>query len=256
MSFGQTAPEAMRRKELSSNDSKDPAEQRREKLQALRERREQVGRRAPAEGAGAAPLGGQPGPGARRFGGGVGAGGAGGENASRRAQIMQTLKNNPEKRQELMERYPQLREAMEKRRQGGGGPPAGAGGGPARFAGGGRSGEMPRGPMAPQPQPPARPSIPAPDQSALSEQVKALERRVTELGDSLKKTREELEESRRDRVMPAVAAPAAAAAAAPAAAAPARPAAAAASASNTDSKGRSAAAKTKLAGLKKASPKK
>jgi hypothetical protein len=88
----------------------------------------------------------------------------------------------------------------------------------------------------------------------LSEQVKALERRVAELGDSLKRTREELDQARRDRVVPAVAAPAAAAAAAPATAVPARP-AAAASASKTD-KRPSAAAKTKLAGLKKASPKK
>jgi hypothetical protein len=166
---------------------------------------------------------------------------------------MQTLKNHPEKRQELMERFPQLREAMEKRRQGGGGPPAGAGG-PARFAGSGRPGETPRGPMAPRPQPPAQPTVPTSDHSALSEQVKALERRVAELGDSLKRTREELDQARRDRVVPAVAAPAAAAAAAPATAVPARP-AAAASASKTD-KRPSAAAKTKLAGLKKASPKK
>ena len=245
---------------MSSNDSKDPAEQRREKLQALRERREQVGRRAPAEGAGAAPAGGAPGPGARRFGGagGGGAGGAGG-GGDRRAQIVEALKNNPEKRKELMERFPQLREAMEKRRQGGNRPgAAGGGAGPvaAGFAGGGRpGGGAARGPMAPQA--PAQAKVSAPDASAaLNEQIKALERRVAELGDGLKKTREELEEARRERVTPAVAAPAAAAAAAPAAAAPARPAAAAASASNTDSKRRSAAAKTKLASLKKASPKK
>ena len=242
---------------MSNSESKDPAEQRREKLQALRERREQVGRRAPAEGAGAAPAGGAPGPGARRFGGGAGGGGgggaAGGAGGDRRAQIVEALKNNPEKRKELMERFPQLREAMEKRRQGGGSRPASAGA--AGFAGGGRPGGVgaARGPMAPQAPSQASPST-ADATAALNAQIRALERRVSELDDSLKKTREELEGARRERVAPAVAKPAATPPAAHAAA-PARPAVAAASSSSTD-KRRSAAAKTKLASLKKASPKK
>jgi len=142
---------------------------------------------------------------------------------------------------------------MEKRRQAGGSRPAGAGA--PGFAGGGRPGGMgaARGPMAPQPPSQASPST-ADATAALNAQIRALERRVSDLDDSLKKTREELEEARRERVAPAVAKPAATAPAAHAAA-PARPAVAAASSSNTD-KRRSAAAKTKLASLKKASPKK
>jgi hypothetical protein len=230
---------------VSTNDPKDPAEERRQKLQALRDRRVESGRRpAPSEGAGQAAGG--AGEGRRRFGGGAGGGGAGGgggggDQQGRRAQLAQALKN-PEKRKELMQRFPQLRKAMEQRMQGGSA--GGAGGGPgaraggrmgggagARIPGAGAGARMAGGGRLSGGAAPSDAGASSAGSEALSEQVKALERRVAELTDTVQKTRAELEDAKRVRNAPP-----------PAAAAPAV---------------RSgSAAKTKLASLKKGSSKK
>jgi len=186
---------------VEGNEPKDPAAERRAKLQALRERRAQAG---PAAGPGAA--------GRAAGGGGRPGGAAGGNEKDRRAALMKMLKENPEKRKELIEKFPKLKEAMQQRRAGA------AGGGAPRPAGGAGAGAGAA--AAARPAPATAAAAPG---NGLDQQVKQLERRIADLDAQLRQTRAELSEARQPR----------------AAAAPQPP-------------PQRTAAKAKLAGLKKA----
>ena len=167
---------------MEGNEPKDPAAERRAKLQALRERRAQAGPAAgPGAAAGRAPGG--------AGGGGRPGGGAGGNEKDRRAALMKMLKENPEKRKELIEKYPKLKEAMQQRRAGA------AGGGAPRPGGGAAAGVGVAGAARPAP---AAAAAPAPG-NGLDQQVKQLERRVADLDAQLRQTRAELNEARQPR---------------------------------------------------------
>jgi hypothetical protein len=140
--------------------------------------------------------------------------------------LLESLKHDPQKRKELMERFPQLRAAVEKRMAGGGG------GGRRAAAGGAAPGVAPAAAAAAGPADPAA----KPAGAELGDQLKALQKRVDELGATLQRTRAELEEARRERTAPATAALAETIVA--------------------DAKRQGASAKAKLASLKKATPKK
>ncbi|MEO0421929.1 MAG: hypothetical protein AAF184_06320 [Pseudomonadota bacterium] len=195
---------------MAETNANESADQRREKLKALRERRG-PGNRKPAAatpGAGAGAGGGEDGGDRRaklrqimqqRAGGGakagakaggkmggklgakmggkmggkmgakaggkMGAKAGGGAGGDKRAKLMKAMKN-PQQREKLMERFPQLREKM-----------GGAGGKGAKGAKGAKAAAARRGGAAGGSDP------------ALGRQVKALEGRVAELERELKNVR-------------------------------------------------------------------
>jgi hypothetical protein len=176
---------------MADSNSGDSAAQRREKLKALRERR-RPGQRDASSGDAAAEGDGEGG-GERRAKllqmiqkragkggagpGGGGAGAGGGESGGRRARLRKAMQD-PEQREKLMERFPQLRERMGGASGGEGGQGPRAGGG---RAGGGRAGAGRRGAGAGGGR--------GADSPALGRQVKALESRLAALEDELKKVR-------------------------------------------------------------------
>ncbi|MEM9386846.1 MAG: hypothetical protein AAGA68_17430 [Pseudomonadota bacterium] len=178
---------------MAETNANESADQRREKLKALRERRGPGNRKPAAAGPGAGAGGGEGGDrraklrqimqqradggakagakaGAKmgKMGGKMGAkaGGKMGAKAGgdKRAKLMKAMKN-PQQREKLMERFPQLREKM-----GGAGAKGGKGAKGAKAAR--RGGAAGGG-----------------DNPALGRQVKALEGRVAELERELKKVR-------------------------------------------------------------------